>query len=137
MLPLSAVIITYNEERNIRRCLDSLHDLVAEIVVVDSFSTDKTKAICLEYPKVCFIENPFEGHIQQKNYALQQASNNYVLSLDADEALSDELRTSIKNIDFSAIYDLFCVLQDFSLKLRTIYSTFHVKLYSKIKSTVN
>jgi glycosyltransferase involved in cell wall biosynthesis len=101
MLPLSAVIITYNEERNIRRCLDSLHDLVAEIVVVDSFSTDKTKAICLEYPKVCFIENPFEGHIQQKNYALQQASNNYVLSLDADEALSDELRTSIQNIDFS------------------------------------
>ncbi len=101
MLPLSAVIITYNEEQNIRRCINSLHELVSEIVVVDSISKDKTKQICSEFSKVRFIEHPFEGHIQQKNYALDQAKNDFVISLDADEALSDELRDAIKEIDFS------------------------------------
>jgi glycosyltransferase involved in cell wall biosynthesis len=101
MLPISAVIITYNEERNIRRCIDSLHDLVEEIVIVDSFSSDKTREICIEHPKVRFIEHRFEGHIEQKNYALDQAKNDIVISLDADEALSDELRNAIKEIDFS------------------------------------
>lgn len=101
MLPLSAVIITYNEEQNIRRCIHSLHELVSEIVIVDSISKDKTKEICSEFSKVRFIEHPFEGHIQQKNYALDQAKNDFVISLDADEELSDELRNAIKVIDFS------------------------------------
>jgi glycosyltransferase involved in cell wall biosynthesis len=100
MLLLSAVIITHNEERNICRCINSLHDLVSEVVVVDSFSNDKTKEICLGFSKVRFIEHHFEGHIQQKNFALDQAQNDVVLSLDADEALSDALRDSIKKIDF-------------------------------------
>jgi len=101
MLPLSAVIITYNEEQNIQRCLNSVHDLVNEIVIVDSYSKDKTKEICLGFSNVRFIENSFEGHIQQKNFALDQATNNFVISLDADEALSEELRNSIQSIDFS------------------------------------
>lgn len=96
MHPLSVVIITYNEERNIARCLDSVQELAGEIVVVDSFSTDTTEAICRSYPKVKFIQHRFEGHIQQKNYALDQASNHWVLSLDADEALSDTLQRSIQ-----------------------------------------
>jgi glycosyltransferase involved in cell wall biosynthesis len=94
MIKLSAVIITFNEERNIARCIDSLSGLAEEILVVDSFSTDKTREICQEKgAKV--IQNKFEGHIQQKNFALQQANNEWVLSLDADEALSDELKKSI------------------------------------------
>lgn len=101
MLPISAVIITFNEEQNIRRCINSLQELVSEIVVVDSFSKDKTKEICAEFSKVRFIEHAFEGHIQQKNYALDQALNDFVISLDADEALSDELRDAIKEIDFT------------------------------------
>jgi len=95
MNPLSVVIITYNEERNIARCLDSVNELANEIVVVDSFSTDQTAAICGQYPKVRFIQHAFEGHIEQKNYALDQASNPWVLSLDADEALSETLHKSI------------------------------------------
>lgn len=101
MLPISAVIITYNEEKNIRRCILSLYELVNEIVVVDSNSKDNTRAICSEFEKVRFIEHPFEGHIEQKNYALDQARNDFVISLDADEALSDELRKAISEIDFS------------------------------------
>lgn len=91
---LSAVIITLNEEKNIGRCLESLKGVADEIVVVDSFSTDKTEEICLLHG-AHFVKHAFEGHIQQKNYAITKASNTYVLSLDADEALSDELKKSI------------------------------------------
>ena len=94
MIKLSVVIITFNEEKNIERCLQSIEDVADEIVVVDSYSKDKTEAICKQY-KVKFIEHPFEGHIQQKNYAITQASYPHILSLDADEALSDELKKNI------------------------------------------
>ena len=94
---LSGVIITFNEEHNIGRCIDSLKKVTDEIVVVDSFSTDGTKAICLE-KGVRFLENPFEGHIEQKNFAMEQAQHNYVLSLDADEALSPELEQAILEV---------------------------------------
>ena len=97
MIKLSVVIITFNEEKNIERCLKSAQYVADEIIVVDSFSTDKTKEICNSF-KTKFIENPFEGHIQQKNFAAKQATYNYVLSLDADEVLSDELKKSILDI---------------------------------------
>lgn len=96
-ISISAVIITYNEERNIDRCLSSLKDVVDEIVVVDSFSKDKTAEICTKHG-VRFIENPFEGHIQQKNFAIDQAKCEWILSLDADEALTEELQKSILSI---------------------------------------
>jgi glycosyltransferase involved in cell wall biosynthesis len=94
---LSAVIITYNEERNIRRCLESLMGVADEIVVVDSYSTDQTEHICREFG-VRFVPHSFEGHIQQKNFAINQATNDWILSLDADEALTETLRYSILEI---------------------------------------
>ena len=94
-LKISAVIITYNEENNIERCLESLADTVDEVVVVDSFSSDRTAEIC-KSKGVGFIQHSFEGHIEQKNYALSCAGNDYVLSLDADEALSENLVQSVQ-----------------------------------------
>lgn len=94
MVKLSVVIITLNEEKNIQRCLESVMPVADEIVVVDSFSTDSTEKICSKYG-VRFVKHEFEGYIEQKNFALSLADNNYVLSLDADEALSDELKNSI------------------------------------------
>lgn len=96
-MKLSVVIITFNEERNIERCLLSVQELADEILVVDSFSKDKTLAICEKY-QAKVIQNPFEGHIQQKNFAMEQASNDWILSLDADEALSEELALAIKQV---------------------------------------
>jgi glycosyltransferase involved in cell wall biosynthesis len=105
MQKLSAVIITFNEARNIGRCLDSLADVVDEVVVVDSFSTDETEAIC-RAKGARFFQHVFEGFAAQKNWALEQAQFPYVLSLDADEAVSKQLRESIlaakKNWEFSA-----------------------------------
>jgi glycosyltransferase involved in cell wall biosynthesis len=92
---ISAVIITYNEEDNIERCLNSLADTVDEVVVVDSFSSDKTAEIC-KSKGVEVIRHSFEGHIEQKNYALSCAGNDFVLSLDADEALSEKLIQSVQ-----------------------------------------
>lgn len=97
MTSITAAIITFNEEKNIARCIESLLPVADEILIVDSFSKDRTKEIALSHPKVRFIENPFEGHIQQKNIALQGAKNEWVLSLDADEALTSELANSILN----------------------------------------
>ena len=97
MIPLSVVIITNNEERNIGRCLASVKAIADEIVVVDSFSEDRTVHICAEYG-ARFSQHAFEGHIQQKNYAASLAKNDWVLSLDADEALSPELQNSIVEV---------------------------------------
>jgi glycosyltransferase involved in cell wall biosynthesis len=94
MIKLSSVIITLNEEKNIGRCLESLSGIADEIIVVDSGSTDKTEEICKKY-RVRFVQHSFAGHIEQKNFAITQCSNDYILSLDADEALSAELKKSI------------------------------------------
>lgn len=96
MIQLSAVIITFNEERNIARCISSLLDIADEILVVDSFSTDNTTQIAQKMGAK-IVQHVFEGHVEQKNFALSQASFNHVISLDADEALSEELIKSISD----------------------------------------
>lgn len=97
MIKLSVVIITHNEEKNIERCLLSVQTVADEIVVLDSFSNDHTEAICAKY-NVIFLQHVFDGHIQQKNKAITHASHQHVLSLDADEALSETLIQSILNV---------------------------------------
>lgn len=106
MKKLSVAIITLNEERNIGRCLESLHSLADEIVVLDSLSTDRTESICRDFG-ARFERQPFAGHIRQKQDAIDLCSYEMVLSLDADEALSDELRNVIlkeKQKDFPSFF---------------------------------
>lgn len=91
------VIITFNEEKNIERCILSVKDIADEIVVLDSFSTDATIKICKRLGAKIF-QHKFDGHIQQKNRAITHASYSHVLSLDADEALDDVLKLSIMEI---------------------------------------
>lgn len=106
MKKLSVAIITLNEERNIGRCLESLDGLADEIVVLDSLSTDRTESICRDF-EVRFERQAFAGYIRQKQDAIDLCSHEMVLSLDADEALSDELRNAIlteKQKDFPSPY---------------------------------
>ncbi|MEE9460969.1 MAG: glycosyltransferase [Bacteroidales bacterium] len=107
MTNISVIIITLNEERNIGRCLESVNDIADEIVVVDSYSTDDTGKICKLYG-VRFIQHRFDGHIEQKNWAIAQARYPHILSLDADEVLSPRLKASIKavkeNWEFDGYY---------------------------------
>lgn len=101
---LSVAVITYNEERNIERCLASVRGLADEIVIVDSGSTDATAAIA-ESAGARVVVHPFEGHIQQKNVAVGHCRHEWVLSLDADEALTPELARSIKDALSAPAYD--------------------------------
>lgn len=94
MHALSVVITTFNEEKNIRRCIESAMPVADEIIVVDSFSNDRTVEIALALGAK-IKQSVFDGYVKQKNKAINEASNNYVLLLDADEYLSDELAASI------------------------------------------
>lgn len=107
-IPLSLVIITHNEEDNIARCLRSAQSIADEIVVVDSYSNDQTQAICERY-QVRFIQHPFEGFMQQKNYAVAQATHPYILSLDADEVLSPTLLASIQTTKKKWTHDAYAM----------------------------
>ncbi len=93
-LPLSVSFITFNEESNLPRALDSIKDIASEIIVVDSHSTDKTREIAKKYGAKVYEEN-WKGHIAQKNSALEKCTQPWILSLDADEEVSPELKNSI------------------------------------------
>lgn len=97
MQALSAVIITLNEEKNIGRCLESLKTVADEIIVLDSFSTDRTALICGSHG-VTFVQRVWEGYSPSKNYANSLAANDWILSLDADEALSPALKEELKRL---------------------------------------
>ncbi len=103
-MELSVVIITRNEEHNLARCLVSVKSVADDIVVVDSFSTDGTERIAKEHG-ARFIQHTFAGHIEQKNWAITQAKFPCVLSLDADEALDEELARSIAEVKRSSMAD--------------------------------
>lgn len=92
---ISVVVCVKNEEKNIRRCLQSVQSIADEIIILDSFSTDKTKEICEVFSKVKFYQTNWEGFSQTKNKANSFATQKYIFSLDADEELSNELQQEI------------------------------------------
>ncbi|OGC82509.1 MAG: hypothetical protein A2W07_01875 [candidate division Zixibacteria bacterium RBG_16_43_9] len=93
---ISAIVITYNEEKNIQRCLESL-SWADEIVVVDSFSQDRTKDIASSFTDKIF-DLEWQGFGKQKEIARTKASYDWVLSVDADEVVSEKLREEIKSV---------------------------------------
>src|SRR6185312_14385982 len=93
-MSLSVAIITLNEERNLARTLASVR-FADEIVIVDSGSTDRTLEIAREY-SARVLPLPWRGFAAQKNYALDQCTGDWVLSLDADEELTPELQDQIR-----------------------------------------
>ena len=93
---ISAVVVTLNEERNICDCLESAK-WMNEIIVVDAFSRDRTVEICRKYTSRIF-ERPWKGFGDQKNFAVDQATCDWVFILDADERISPELRAEIETV---------------------------------------
>lgn len=97
-IKFSVAIITFNEEKNIQACIESVIDLADEIVILDSNSTDNTKKIATQFKKVKFYNQDFKGHIEQKNDVIKLCLGEWVLSLDADERASQELISEIAKI---------------------------------------
>ena len=96
-LPLTVVILTKNEENNIRACLSSVSNWADEIILVDDESTDKTREIATELGAKVFVR-PMDIEGRHRNWAYQQAKNSWVLSLDADERLTPELKDEIEQV---------------------------------------
>lgn len=93
---ISAVIITMNEEERIRPCLESIK-WADEIIIIDSFSTDKTIDICKEYTDK-ISQREMRGFGEQKQFAIEKATSVWILSIDADEVVTEELRDEIKGM---------------------------------------
>lgn len=103
---ISAVVITYNASATIANCIDALKTVSDEIIVIDSFSTDNTAAIC-EEKGIKFFQQSWLGYGPQKNLGISKSSYDYILSIDADEIISNELATSIikeKNNGLTGLY---------------------------------
>ena len=106
MHPLSVVIITFNEEKNIARCIDSVREVADEIVVLDSHSTDHTVDIATAKGAVIHLQK-FAGYGRQKNDALQLCTHDLILSLDADEALNEKLVEEIMHEKKNPVADAY------------------------------
>jgi len=98
---LSVCIITLNEERDLPRCLSSVRGIARQVVVVDSGSGDRTREIAEAAGAEVWTE-PFRGHVAQKQFALEKATQEWVLSLDADEWLDEELRRAVVDVTSSS-----------------------------------
>jgi len=107
-MKITATIITFNEERNIERCIRSVEGVADEVIVLDSLSTDRTEEICKSLG-VRFEKRAWEGYSESKNYLNSLVETDYILSLDADEALDATLKQEIialKGVDNPQIYSL-------------------------------
>lgn len=117
---ISGVIITYNEEKQIQKCIESMMGIVDEVVVLDSFSTDKTAEICKQLGAK-FYQQAFAGFGPQKRKAVELASYDHILSLDADEILTDELKNIILEEKKKGLADAY------SFKRRNIFCGSFIK----------
>ncbi len=116
-MKISAVIITYNEEDRLPDALASLEGVADEIVVVDSYSTDRTTEIA-RAARATVWQNRFEDYGRQKNFAMAKAGHDWVLNLDADERISPELKRAIVQLKEQGVPEGKAA---FAVKRRTFY----------------
>ena len=120
---ISALLITYNEEKNIQRYLNNV-DFADEIIIVDSYSTDKTEQIALQNPKVKFVKRKFDDFTNQRNYSISLANNEWITFFDADEGIPDELKEEIiSTINNNPQFDAYFVYRKFFFKNKHIQYT--------------
>ncbi len=133
---ITGVVITLNESRNIKECIESLQQVCNEVVVVDSMSTDDTLKIA-ESLGAIVVSQPYLGDGLQKNVGLDYASNDWVLSIDADERLTPELVTEIKKLNLAeTTHDAFAVKRRNYIGSRWIkqcgwYPDYCIRLYNR------
>jgi glycosyltransferase involved in cell wall biosynthesis len=135
---LSVVIIALNEERNIARAIDSAQSIADEILVIDSFSTDKTEQICVE-KGVRFMQQKWEGYSKTKNLANNLATHDWIFSLDADEALDEEMQNAVQEIKKKGFDGIYTVnrLTNYCgkwIKHSTWYPDWKIRIFPKSKA---
>ena len=137
MSRITGTVITLNEEKNIRACLESMFRVCEEIIVVDSISSDKTVEIAREMGAKIFIQE-FLGHGRQKDYGVPIAQHDWILSIDADERLDDNVVACVKSLDLANTpYDGFAFNRKTFLGnkwMKVWYPEYVVRLYNKQKA---
>lgn len=118
-LPISVIVLTYNEENNIGDCLESVHGWVEDVFVVDSYSGDKTLEITRKYTDKIH-KHPFENYSTQRNWALENLpiKSEWILNLDADHRVTEQLRTELSNLFSEGIDEN---IKGFLISRRTIF----------------
>src|SRR5438034_9012697 len=101
MISLTALILTYNEQENIRRTLEAVA-WAPKAIVVDSFSTDRTLEIARSFPNVQIVQRVFDTHANQWNAGLDRIDTEWTLTLDADYVLTAELQEEIKKLEHAS-----------------------------------
>ncbi len=141
-LPISVIILTYNEEKNIEDCLRSVYGWVDEIFIVDSYSTDKTLEIAKKYTDKIY-QHEFENHAKQFNWALNNLpiKTEWVMRLDADERWTEdgveELREIIVNDKADGIYvKMKIFFMDKWIKYGDFYPNYFLRVFKKSKSNI-
>lgn len=138
-MSLAIIVLTYNEELHLERCLRSLKEVDAEVYVVDSYSTDRTEEIAKKY-NANFLQNPWTSHAGQLNWAIEncQIHSEWVMRVDADEYLSGELINNINNTldninpKYSGIrVKRLMYFMDKPLRKGGMYPIWHLKLWRR------
>ena len=134
MSKFSVVIITLNEEKNIARCIDAASRISNDIIVVDAQSNDNTVKIAKNKGAKVYVQE-WKGYSKTKNFGAEMALNEWIVSIDADEVISDELSTSINNIKLkdNTIYQI-NVLSNFLgswVKFSGWYPSWKKRIYNK------
>lgn len=139
---ISALLICYNEEKIIRRCLESIK-WIDEIVVVDAYSTDETLKICKQYTDKIY-EKKWEGFSRQKIFGLTKCNGDWIFSIDADEICTEELKNEIisKTKENNTSFDGFLIprknfFRKKQLKFGGSYPDYQLRLFRKSKATLN
>jgi glycosyltransferase involved in cell wall biosynthesis len=136
-VPISVVVITKNEEKNIAECLKSVYGWADEVIIVDDESTDQTASIAQNYAdKIFFRRMVNEG--EHRNWAYAQTKNEWVLSLDADEVVTDELKEEIERVLPTAQLHGFAIprrnyIGDYWIRYGGLYPAGQLKLFRKSK----
>lgn len=140
--PLSVIILTYNEEKNIEGCLKNMYGWANEIFIVDSYSNDKTLETANKFTEKIY-QNRFESYARQRNWALNNLpiTHDWVFFLDADEYLTEELKKEIEEVLPVTDYDGFYIKRRFYFMGRWIrhggyYPTWILRLFRKEKAVV-
>ena len=134
---ITPAILTYNEESNLHRTLQAL-SWAKQIIVIDSFSTDKTLEICSQYSNVRVIQNPFISNSEQSNFALSQVKNTpWVLSMDADYIVTPELKNDLANLNPDAPFNAYQINFKYAIRGKVLHGSLYpprICLYQKAKA---
>ena len=131
---ITPIILTYNEEMNIKRTLSAL-TWAKQVIVIDSISSDNTESICADFNNVKFVQRPFDQHAKQWNFGLEQASvSEWVLALDADHVLSQELIAELASLQTNDEHNGYWATFDYFISGKRLTQSLYPPLISLFKA---